>query len=94
MNAAAPREEMFVPFGPATLNATNPKVERAPSLKVIPSGSAENTFSPLMTGGSTPAGSSKGHGATSFTLQRDGERITGIRIECLCGQFIELACEY
>jgi hypothetical protein len=28
------------------------------------------------------------------TLQRDGERVTGIRIQCSCGQLIELACVY
>lgn len=28
------------------------------------------------------------------TFQRDGDRITGIRIECGCGEVIELACEY
>ena len=28
------------------------------------------------------------------TVQRDGERITQIRIECRCGEVIELACAY
>jgi len=28
------------------------------------------------------------------TLQREGDRVTGIRIACLCGQVIELACAY
>jgi hypothetical protein len=28
------------------------------------------------------------------TLQRDGERVTAIRIECACGQVIELVCRY
>src|SRR6185437_9070759 len=27
-------------------------------------------------------------------VQRDGERVTGIRIQCSCGQVIDLACEY
>ena len=30
----------------------------------------------------------------AVTLQRDGEKITAIRIECVCGQVIELGCEY
>ena len=29
-----------------------------------------------------------------LTLQRDGERITGIRIQCACGQMMDLACVY
>ena len=28
------------------------------------------------------------------TLQRDGGRVTVIRIQCACGQVIELACVY
>lgn len=28
------------------------------------------------------------------TLQKDGDRVTSIRIECGCGQVIELACTY
>lgn len=28
------------------------------------------------------------------TLQRDGERITGIRVQCTCGQTMDLACLY
>ena len=27
-------------------------------------------------------------------LQRDGERITNIRIQCSCGQVMDLACDY
>ncbi len=30
----------------------------------------------------------------SVTLQRDGDKITSIHIECPCGQVIDLACEY
>jgi hypothetical protein len=30
----------------------------------------------------------------SVTLQRDGERISAIRVQCGCGQVIELACIY
>ncbi|HWH69915.1 MAG TPA: hypothetical protein VNT26_11045 [Candidatus Sulfotelmatobacter sp.] len=28
------------------------------------------------------------------SLQREGDRVTGIHIECSCGQIIELACVY
>jgi hypothetical protein len=30
----------------------------------------------------------------SVTLQRDGDRVTQIRIQCVCGQVIELDCLY
>jgi hypothetical protein len=29
-----------------------------------------------------------------LTLQRDGERVTSIRIQCTCGQMMDLACVY
>lgn len=29
-----------------------------------------------------------------ITLQREGERVTSVRVECSCGQVIELACSY
>jgi len=28
------------------------------------------------------------------TLQRDGGRVSSIRVQCSCGQVIELACVY
>ena len=28
------------------------------------------------------------------TLQRVGDKITSIRIECICGQIVDLACSY
>ena len=37
---------------------------------------------------------SPGAGQPVVTLQREGERVTGIRVECACGQVIELACSY
>lgn len=44
-----------------------------------------------------------GHGSESgggkvrepvVTLTKDGDKVTGIRIECGCGQVIDLACTY
>jgi hypothetical protein len=28
------------------------------------------------------------------SVQREGDRVTSIRIQCTCGQLIELACDY
>ena len=30
----------------------------------------------------------------AITVQREGDRVTGIRVTCACGQVIELACSY
>ena len=29
-----------------------------------------------------------------ISVQRDGERVTSIRVQCTCGQVMELACVY
>ena len=83
--------ESFVPFDPVP--APGQKTGgSAPGLKVVPKGEAVPAFAPLP----SPA-AAHSHAAASkpvVTLQRDGERITGIRIECICGQVIELACSY
>lgn len=34
------------------------------------------------------------HGTPKITLQKDGDRITQIRVQCPCGQIIELNCVY
>ena len=66
-------------------------------------------FAPFSAGLSNPASSGRGtanelpahasHASNrsvtpTVTLQREGDRITGIRVECSCGQVIELACSY
>ena len=86
--------ESFVPFDP--LPPSGQKSDgTAPGLKVVPKGEADPSFSPLQ-----PPASAHVHTAAGaarkpvVTLQREGERITGIRVECACGQVIELACSY
>lgn len=43
-----------------------------------------------------PAGAVHGSSACEpqVTLQREGDRVSTIRIQCTCGQVIELACDY
>ena len=46
-----------------------------------------------------PAGSSSAESCSStdkpsVTLQREGDRVTQIRIRCVCGEVIELDCVY
>ncbi len=62
-------------------------------LKVLPQGEANAIFQPMPEAGKSerPA---KACGQPSVTLQRQGEVVSGIRIECGCGQVIELACAY
>lgn len=44
-----------------------------------------------------PSGAATGARASCeprVTLQRDGDRVASIRVECSCGQVIDLACVY
>jgi hypothetical protein len=80
----------FVPF----VTAPASTVEAAMlHLKVLPQADAKAVFEPLPEG-SRPEQTAKACGQPSVTLQRQGEIVSGIRIECGCGQVIELACAY
>lgn len=70
-------------------------------VKVVPAASAPPApFRPLATPApSTPADHSHPPSGTAaaapvVTLRKEGDRVTGIRIQCSCGQVIDLACQY
>lgn len=84
----------FVPFEPGTGGADH---------------SGNLGFTPKVisaTDGATPAASkptsaaahqhsgSEASAKPVVTLQRTGDKITSIRIECICGQIIDLNCSY
>ena len=80
----------FVPFVTAPVSTG----EMAPlQLKVLPQAEAKALFEPLPEAGK-PEQPAKACGRPSVSLQRQGEVVSGIRIECGCGQVIELACAY
>jgi hypothetical protein len=66
-------------------------------LKVLPQAQAQagarGVFEPLPAGGRAES-AAQPCGRPTVTLQRQGEVVSGIRIECGCGQVIELACAY
>ena len=95
MSLAAKADDPFVPFGPAT-GAIPKSSGSSPNLKVIPAAAVAEAFAPLHAGtaGHSHGSSRTGNAAPTISLQKDGERITGIRIECGCGEVIELACHY
>lgn len=45
-------------------------------------------------GTSAPAAHDEHAGQTHVSLVRDGERITAVRVQCGCGEVIELQCVY
>ena len=80
---------------------------KSPSTAGAASGGGPSpAFTPLRPQADPVAGGNgmgHGHGSESgggkvrepvVTLTKDGDKVTGIRIECGCGQVIELACAY
>lgn len=92
MSKAAVATDPFVPFGPGTLGAKS----GAPNLKVISKEAGAESFSPFQApaGGHTHGSAGGGSGQPGITLQKEGDKVVGIRVECACGQVIELACSY
>jgi hypothetical protein len=62
----------------------------------MPNSETTPAFSPLQaaTAASHAHGAGSSNAKPTVVLQRDGERVTGIRIDCPCGQVIELDCSY
>jgi hypothetical protein len=89
----------FVPLVPGVNLAAN--LATPTRLKPIPA-TAPAKFEPAIPANhksepSAPAAASVPHiqhGPPKITLEREGESITHIRIECSCGQVTELKCEY
>lgn len=55
------------------------------------------SFQPAVPKAATPPPSPKqheAHGEPKVTFERQGDTITHIRVECVCGQVIELKCQY
>ncbi|MBI3415011.1 MAG: hypothetical protein HY043_06765 [Verrucomicrobia bacterium] len=93
--------EQFMPFCPPRFTTT-PAGALSQLPPNPPSGAAAQIFSPL----SAPVAAQprtahdESHTASptdtspKITLQRDGERVAQIRIQCGCGHVIDLECEY
>jgi hypothetical protein len=89
--------DTFIPIGPALLSAkddgfTPLPLKPGPLLAVqaaAGNGGHAAAASPV-------ASTSPAHNCAQpkVTLQRQGEVVTGIRIQCSCGQVIELRCVY
>ena len=95
--------ENFVPFEPS-VGPEN--TEAGPRLRVVPKvnspSEGASDFAPLTDSDAAKPPKPPLHTAhppkasitPTVTLQREGDRISLIRVECSCGQVIELACAY
>jgi hypothetical protein len=88
------RTESFVPLTAAPPSGEN----REFRVTLVPQTGPAQIFQTLeqIASGAAPGTSldSKTNCEPRLSLQRDGERITNIRIQCTCGQMMDLACVY
>jgi hypothetical protein len=84
----------FIPF----LSAVKPALSGAgntaqfrPIATALPASSGNTAF---LAAKQVMANPGHAHGEVSIDVRRDGERISQIRIQCRCGEVIELDCEY
>jgi len=85
------------PFVPLTTTQAPPGV--APDFRVLVAGNPERAqaFRPQAAASPSPgSGAATANHACEprVSLQRDGDRVVGIHIQCACGQAIDLACAY
>ncbi len=89
--------EPFIPFDPIPTAGAQPAGTpvNPRGIRVVSKTEPGTSFTPLATPGTPHTHAAGGAGGKPVvTLQRDGERVTAIRIECACGQVIDLACSY
>jgi hypothetical protein len=88
------KTESFVPL---TATATTAE-KRDFQVTVIPRTEPARSFQTLGQVASAAAEANAAAGGKTceprLTVQRDGDRIANIRVQCSCGQIIELACVY
>ena len=87
------RTESFVPL----TTAPTPVENREFRVTVIPEPAQARPFKSLEPTTSAPAGSAAHPEKICeprVSIQRDGDRITSLRIQCTCGQIMDLACIY
>ena len=86
--------EAFVPF---TSKSSTADIVEPFRVKVVPAASGVAVpFQPASPVASAlhPASAHQHQGGAQISLVRDGDRITGIRVQCACGEVIELQCQY
>jgi hypothetical protein len=81
----------FVPFSasPPSVTSTGPGLRA----KAVVDSKLAEAFRPI-TGSDLPASTvSSALHEPKVTLEREGSRVTCIKVQCLCGHIIELTCE-
>ena len=82
---------MNEPFLPLSRSPVSSRNRSEFQVTIVNQAEALQPFQPLGQGGKAGSG---GPGEPCVSLQRVGDHVSAIRIQCSCGQVIELACVY
>jgi hypothetical protein len=83
--------DQFIPLLPPASSSKDPAFASL-HLKVRPQAPAAHAFEALMPASADQSRSPEGCSKPTVTLQRKGDAVSGIRIQCGCGNVIELTC--
>jgi hypothetical protein len=88
------RTELFVPLVSAAPNASSDRANFQATIVSQP-GQAQKFQAAESSHSASPAPAARNSQCEPrVNIQRDGDRVTGIHIQCSCGQVIDLACVY
>jgi hypothetical protein len=91
------RNEAFVPLAAASPRPASERREFRATV-ISPSSQAQPFQSIAAAAAVIPSAANPAahvaHGEPKVTLQRNGNQVTGIHIQCSCGQVMELSCVY
>jgi hypothetical protein len=89
-----PKTESFQPLTTATATDENRPFRVTVLPKTPPAAAFQNLGQMVAAAAETKAAHGRNSCEPQLTVQREGERITGFRIQCGCGQVMEVACDY
>jgi hypothetical protein len=78
----------FIPLFPSARSS------HAPSFSSVATAGPASSNTAFATKAASVATAGHVHRQVSIEIKRDGERISQVRIQCRCGELIELDCEY
>jgi len=85
------RDETFVPLTPLT----SPGNSRADyRVTVLSDAEKAQPFRPLGLSPTPASAAPVGNSEPRVAVQRDGDRVSSIQVQCGCGRVIDLACVY
>jgi hypothetical protein len=85
--------DLFVPLAPAA-SLPRESVFAAIDTKAPADAAARPAFEHLLATSADPSRSPGNCAKPSVTLKREGDVVTGIRIQCGCGRVTDLSCIY